>query len=310
MNSSVPLPLVELADPPSPETYTPSLGLARRRPLRRRAEAMTRLPLAYASLRNCNLCVHRCGTDRLLGPSGICRAGAEPRVFSAQIDVGDELELIPTYAIAFSGCNMRCSYCVSGWESWNPWAGEFYDVEALAASAASAVQSGAANTILLQGGEATIHVPWLLRFISHLPESAPVILKTNGIMSQEGRNWLRGLFNAWLIDYKFSNDACAIGLSRTPGYTAAVQQNILWAAGKEQEVIVRHLVTPGHVECCWRPIAAWIRNYAPEIKVSLRFGYWPAWKATKIPGLNRPLQFAEQEKALQIASEFNINLVP
>jgi putative pyruvate formate lyase activating enzyme len=297
---------------PLPTLPLPGAPVLRRQPSpfsSRQAEALSRLPEAYTSLKNCELCIHRCGTDRLLGPSGVCRAGAEPRVFSAQIDVGDELELIPTYAIAFSGCNMRCAYCVSGRESWHPWAGEFHNVSDLAASAASAVHAGAANTVLLQGGEPTIHLPWLLEFMVQLPENITAILKTNGIMTAEARHWLRGLFDTWLVDYKFSNDACALGISRTPGYTAAVQENILWAATEERELIIRHLVTPGHIECCWRPIAAWIQENVPNAKVSLRFGYWPAWKAVKMPDLNRPLLLSEQEQAMQIAAEFNINVI-
>ena len=35
-------------------------------------------------------------------------------------------------------------------------------------------------------------------------------------------------------------------------------------AAQETELIVRHLIMPGHVECCWRPVAAWLAEEFPS----------------------------------------------
>ena len=86
--------------------------------------ARERAHAARAALADCQLCAHHCGVNRLTGEHGLCHAGAEARVFSAQLEVGDELELLPTFAIALSGCDLRCSFCITGAESWNPRAGE------------------------------------------------------------------------------------------------------------------------------------------------------------------------------------------
>jgi putative pyruvate formate lyase activating enzyme len=67
---------------------------------------------------------------------------------------------------------------------------------------------------------------------------------------------------------------------------------------------------PGHVECCWLPIASWLASALPGVKVSLRLEYWPLASRTLWPELRRPLAEAESHRALQIAREFNLYLVP
>lgn len=231
-----------------------------------------------------------------------------PRLFSAQVEVGDELELIPAFAIALSGCNMRCAFCITGDESWHASRGDSIDTAALAARAVRALHSGAAKTILILGGEPTIHLPWLLEFVGLLPDDARLVLKTNGLSTAFERRLLTGLFDVWLVDFKFGNERCAFSLSRTAPYGAAVEETLVWAH-READLIVRHLLMPGHVECCWRRVANWLAHNLPEARVSLRFGYWPAWQADRLPGMNRPVTRGEQSAALAIADGLGLCLI-
>src|SRR5438105_3463449 len=92
---------------------------AERTVLSRSQLALHRAALAKASLANCHLCEHHCGVNRLAGERGLCHAGPSPRFFSAQIEVADELQLVPTFAVALSGCDLRCDFCITGRDSWN-----------------------------------------------------------------------------------------------------------------------------------------------------------------------------------------------
>src|SRR5215831_16639224 len=74
--------------------------------------ARARARLAYDSLQECHLCAYHCGVNRLAGSRGRCLAGPQARFFSAQTEVGDELELVPTFAVALSGCDLRCAFCI------------------------------------------------------------------------------------------------------------------------------------------------------------------------------------------------------
>jgi putative pyruvate formate lyase activating enzyme len=262
---------------------------------------------AHALLADCRLCAHDCGVNRLAGETGLCHAGAGARFFSAQVEVSDELELMPTFSVALSGCDLRCDFCITGKESWNPRAGLGFDAAEMAAQAEAALENGA-RTIMVLGGEPTIHLPAALEFVSFLPASAKLIWKTNAHGSAQSRELLDGMFDVWLADFKFGNDACARRLAKVPDYVRVVQENLLWA-NEHSELIVRHLLMPGHVECCWRPVAEWLAENLPGVKVNLRAGFWPAWKSARHSELRGTVSDTEVKLASAIAIECNLNLI-
>jgi putative pyruvate formate lyase activating enzyme len=263
---------------------------------------------AHGALGDCRLCAHDCGVNRLAGELGLCRAGAEACFFSAQTEVADEMDLIPTFAVALSGCDLRCDFCITGDASWNPGAGERLAPADLAARAGEALQDGA-RTIMVLGGEPTIHLPAVLDLVSRLPDTAVLVWKTNAHGSARARAWLDGIFDIWLADLKFGNDACAQRLAKIPNYTQIVRENLEWA-NEHSRLIVRHLLMPGHVECCWRPVAAWLAAALPGVEVSLRTGYWPAWHAGRHAELRSQISQADETLAGQIARSYGIKLIP
>jgi putative pyruvate formate lyase activating enzyme len=245
--------------------------------------------------------------NRLAGETGPCHAGPNARFFSAQVEVSDELELIPTFAIALSGCDLRCDFCITGASSWNPRAGEGLDPKAIAAQAEAALRNGA-NSIMILGGEPTIHLPAVLELVSHLPDTARLVWKTNAHGSAQTRELIDGLFHVYLADFKFGNDACAQRLAKVPNYLCVVRENLLWAA-QDGELIVRHLLMPGHLDCCWRPIAEWLAAELPGTKINLRTGFWPAWKTARHADLMAGISTRESDAAFQLARELELNLI-
>ena len=288
---------VESTRPRAPIDRSPRAELARERAV-----------LARNALKACSLCAHDCGINRLAGELGVCRAGPVPRIFSAQVEVGDELELVPTFAVAFSGCDLRCDFCITGESSWNPGAGEPLQLHRLARHIRAALAAGA-RTVMFLGGEPTIHLPAALEIAAILPPNARLVWKTNAHASRQALEWLAGVFEVWLVDYKFGSDDCASRLARVPNYTATVRENLLWAAS-HGELIVRHLLMPGHFDCCWQPIAEWLCDCLPQVKVSLRHGFWPAWKAARHSELGGTVSTREREQALALAGHLGLRLVP
>lgn len=274
----------------------------------RSAVAVSRVSVARAMLANCNFCAHHCGVNRLSGPAGLCHAGETARFFSAQVEVSDELELIPTFAVALSGCDLRCDFCITGSSSWNPRAGVGLDVGEMAGRARHALANGA-RTIMMLGGEPTIHLHAALELVATLPDDATLIWKTNAHGSAEARELLNGMFNIWLADFKFGNDVCARRLAKVTDYTSIVCENLLWAHS-HSELIVRHLLMPGHVECCWRQVAMWLGRNLPGVKVNLRSGFWPAWHAPRHAELRGSVCSIETKRATEIARENDLNLIP
>jgi len=273
----------------------------------RPALARERARLARAALADCRLCAHDCGVNRLAGETGLCHAGAKPRFFSAQVEVSDELELMPTFSVALSGCDLRCDFCITGRESWNARAGVGFEASQMAERAKLALQRGA-STIMVLGGEPTIHLPSALEFVSLLPESAKLIWKTNAHGTAQARELLDGMFDVWLADFKFGNDGCAQRLAKVSDYVRVVQENLLWA-NEHSDLIVRHLLMPGHVQCCWRPVAAWLAANLPGVKVNLRAGFWPAWHARRHAEFRDMLSPVQNDFAFGLAQELGLNLI-
>jgi putative pyruvate formate lyase activating enzyme len=274
----------------------------------RSALARQRAQIAHAQFADCRFCAHDCGVNRLAGETGLCHAGPAARFFCAQTEVSDELELIPTFAVALCGCDMRCDFCITGATSWNARAGTGFDATAMAARARAALQAGA-RTVMVLGGEPTIHLPAALEFVSLLPETAKLVWKTNAHGSARARELLDGIFDVWLADYKFGNDACAQRLAKTPDYVRVIRENLLWA-GEHSELIVRHLLMPGHVDCCWRPVAEWLAGNLPGVKVNLRSGFWPAWHTARHAELRGTVTAQENDRAIALANRLGLNLVP
>ncbi|HLZ53943.1 MAG TPA: radical SAM protein [Verrucomicrobiae bacterium] len=273
----------------------------------RAALACERAAVAQAMLANCHFCEHHCGVNRLAAPGGRCHAGAGPRFFSAQVEVSDELELIPTFAIALSGCDLRCDFCITGAASWNPRAGENFNAGEMAAKAKAAMRNGA-RTVMVLGGEPTVHLPAALELVAALPNSARLVWKTNAHGSAQARELLEDLFDVWLADFKFGNDLCAQRLAGVADYGRVVRENLLWAK-EHSELIVRHLLMPGHVECCWRPVAEWLAENLPAVKVNLRSGFWPAWHSARHTELRGTIAADETARAFEFARQAGLKLI-
>jgi len=161
---------------------------------------------------------------------------------------------------------------------------------------------------MILGGEPTVHLPSVLQMVSIFPDEARLIWKTNGHGMPAARELLDGLFDVWLVDYKFGNDACAAILARVENYTAVLRENLLWASANS-ELIIRHLLMPGHVECCWRPAAEWLASNLRGVKVNLRRGFWPAWQSRRHPELTSLVSGSEAELAASIAAEHELLLI-
>jgi putative pyruvate formate lyase activating enzyme len=116
------------------------------------------------------------------------------------------------------------------------------------------------------------------------------------------------MFDVWLADYKFGNDDCALRLAKVPHYQRVVRENLMWASS-HSELIVRHLLMPGHVDCCWEPVAQWLAAELPFVKVSLRDGFWPAWQAARHPELRGPVAASEAERAQDLARSYGLRLI-
>src|SRR5205823_9338503 len=107
---------------------------------------------------------------------------------------------------------------------------------------------------------------------------------------------------------KFGNDACAKRIAGVSNYTAILKRN-LRLASTQGRLIVRHLLLPGHHECCYRPIVDWLAKNLPDVEFSLRDGYLPAWRAHRFEELARTVRRDEAHDALELASAARLKVI-
>ncbi|HEX8342808.1 MAG TPA: radical SAM protein [Tepidisphaeraceae bacterium] len=268
-----------------------------------------RLAAARCHDRACMLCEHRCGAARDSGERGPCKAGTEARVFRHRVEYGEEAELVPSHLFYLSGCDLRCVFCIAGLDAFDPSRGGVLTSEWFNACVEWGRGQGARN-IQWVGGEPTIHLPRVLEVMALCPKLPPVVWKSDFYGTPEAFDLLEGVVDVYVADLKFGNEACAKRLSGVDGYMPIVCRNLLRVAQQPAaRLIVRHLLLPGHEECCYRPILHWLRAHLPQVPLSLRDSYMPSWRAKRFDELSAPLSPRAGSAARGLAAAFNLTVI-
>jgi putative pyruvate formate lyase activating enzyme len=265
------------------------------------------LDAARRHYKRCMLCEHRCGVNRIDGGRGLCRANNIARVYRHRVEYGEEIELVPSHLFYLSGCNLRCGFCIGGAAAGDPLWGEpltsEYFLEALAWG-----RLRGARYIQWVGGEPSIHLPAILEAMAECGELPPVIWKSNFHATPEALSLLDGLVDVYVADFKFGCNSCAQRIAGVNDYMEIITRNLSIAAG-QGDLIVRHLLLPGHFDCCYRPIVRWMQRFLPAAKFSIRDGYMPSWKAGDFSELTVPLAAKTSQQAHALAAEAGLNVI-
>lgn len=257
---------------------------------------------------DCRLCGRRCGVDRTRGPAGACHAPAEARVFDLSIDWAGEASLAPCAIASLSGCNMACAFCIVAEGSQNALHGAPFDPSAAAATINA--QAPHIRSFSVLGGEPTIHLPSALALASQVSAGIPFVWKTNACASEDALPLIADVADVVLADFKFGGDACAKRLAGYPDYTHTVRANLRFWRDRGTPLIVRHLLMPGHIQCCLRPVVNWMARELPGVRLSLMTGYRPAHRAAGDPLIGRLPASDEIARALTEAARAGVPLEP
>ncbi len=255
---------------------------------------------------HCALCEHRCGIDRA-HETGLCKAGIEARVYRHRVEYGEEVELTPSHLFYLSGCDLRCAFCIAEANAFDPSRGQPLSAEFLTQAVTWGRRRGARN-IQWVGGEPTIHIPAILSAMAGCIDLPLVVWKSDFHGTPESFELLRGVVDVYVADFKFGNDACAGRIAGVERYLSIVTRNLHIAAAQSR-LIIRHLLLPGHFDCCYRPIVAWMRRELPDVRFNVRDGYLPRWRARHDADLAQPLDRTVGLRARALAAENDLNLV-
>ncbi len=237
---------------------------------------------ADAAYRACDVCAEACGVDRHAAPGGRCGLGVDARVYKEYLHLGEERLFVPGHAVYLSGCSFRCAFCSDDRAVRAPLStGVVLSPEALAARVAKRRQEGATNVNFV-GGVPDVNMLFLLKTIALLPPDTNIIWNTNFWTTHAAIDHLRSIVGTWLVDFKFGDDRCGLRLAGARGYVARLRDDLAWllsgpgpAPLARPFAFIRHLLMPGHLDCCTRPVLQLLAERHPEIPVNLMTVYHP-----------------------------------
>lgn len=266
-----------------------------------------KVELSRRMLSSCAFCERRCGADRASGKKGYCGVGEISRYSSDFLHMGEEPELVPSHTIFFSGCTFHCAYCQNWDIAMHPDSGFIAEPEMLSAALIEGLSQGSRNANFV-GGNPDPNLYTILRTISLVGEHArflPMVWNSNMYTSAEAMEILDGVIDVFLGDFRYGNDDCAWKLSDVENYFEVVTRNFA-TAFESSEVMLRHLVLPGHLECCTRPIMEWVSGNIGGVYFNLMFQYRPEYRAGLFPDMDRRLSAEERKRALGMAEEYGL----
>lgn len=265
---------------------------------------------ASTHLDNCTLCPHRCGPARATG-SGVCRVGQTSYIASEMLHVGEESILQPAHAIFFSGCTATCSFCTAARFAFRPTYGVVVSPTQLAQRILKRQREGAASVCFI-GGDPVPHIPFIVETLTCLgtARTIPSVFNSNLYLTMAALDLLDGVIDIYLPDFKFGpgsgSETCGEKIGGMPDYWAVITSSLERLIGEHKRVVVRHLLMPGHYECCTVPILQWLGGIS-KIEVSLLDQYIPPAHAKG--KLAQNLERSEVKQAFDLSARLNLNLV-
>jgi putative pyruvate formate lyase activating enzyme len=260
-----------------------------------------------AHLADCTLCPHHCGAARATA-QGRCRVGPTSYIASEMLHMGEEELLRPAHAIFFSGCTATCHFCTAARFAFHP----TYGVAVTPAQLAARIlqrQGEGARSLCFIGGDPAPHIPFILATLAEVGKRRiiPAVFNSNFYLTDTALDLLSGAIDIYLPDLKFGPAAsCGERIGGMPDYWNVVTSCIerVWSEG--ERVIVRHLLMPGHDQCCTVPVLHWLAEH-PGIEVSLLTQYLAPANARG--ELAAPLNPKEIEAAFALARGLGLQLV-
>ena len=258
----------------------------------------------------CRLCQRRCAVNRLKDEKGFCRIGKESFVSTSFLHMGEESVLVPSGTVFFSGCNFGpCVFCQNYDISGDPYNGRVVGPARLAEIATQLKLEGAHN-INWVGGSPTPNLHNIVESLKYLDVDICQLWNSNFYMSSESTELLLDVIDFWLPDMKWHDDECALKYSRVKDYWGVVSQNHRTVHDRGGgEMIVRHLVMPGHIDCCTKPILEWISKNIPKALVNIMGQYRPCYLVCshkEYAELNRRPSQEEMEQAYSYADNLDL----
>lgn len=273
-----------------------------------------KIEIAQRMLESCEFCENQCKINRKFGETGYCGMSEVTRVSSAFMHHGEEPPLVPSGTIFFAGCSFGCVFCQNydistiGKDVPSNQGGTSVDGKRLAVFAEVLTRQGARN-INYVGGDPTSNLHTIIECMKYQTQNITQLWNSNFFNTIKVLDLLKDLIDFWLPDFKFGNNNCGKKYSKVSKYWDVLTRNLKYIyCWGSRDIIIRHLVMPGHLECCTKPILKWIAREIPGIIVNIMGQYHPEHKvdSKNFPEINRRVTRSEMIEAFSLAERLKI----
>lgn len=275
-------------------------------------EAVLRISQARSMLQSCSVCPWECGAKRLDCDIGLCRAGSDLVVASANLHQGEEPPISGikgSGTIFLTGCSMHCMYC-QNYPISQQGAGRTATIDEMCAEMLGLQRRGAHNINFVTP---THFTPQLIEAILRARRDGmalPIVWNTSGYERVETLRLLDGIVDIYLADMRYGDEAAARRYSKVKNYPAVNRAAITEMHRQvgdlhldrdgiaDRGLLVRHLVLPEGNSGSAEVFNFLAGDISRRTTVSLMSQYFPAYRAAEDPVLGRRLSPAEYDAAV------------
>lgn len=289
--------------------------------LHRQGKLAQRAALAYERMRNCDLCARYCHVNRFESTKGaVCRTGQRAVVNSYGAHHGEEAPLSGwrgSGTIFFSWCSLRCVFC-QNWEISQKGLGHEVEPEELARMMLTLQAQGCHNINFVTPSHVVAQIIAAVAIAAGEGLQLPLVYNTGGYDSPEALALLDGIIDIYMPDMKYGDDTIARRYSRVRDYVevnfAAVKEMHRQVGDLQRDndgiarrgLLVRHLVLPGDLSGTDAVMAFLSQEVSQQTYVNLMDQFYPCYRASENPPLDRRLTPEEYAAALDLAKKYQL----
>lgn len=268
----------------------------------------------YTFMKECKLCPHNCGVNRLKGEKGFCKVADKPYVSSYGAHFGEEPPITGyngSGTIFFTHCNLKCIYCQNYTIS-QEGEGSEIEVEQLANIMLYLQSRGVHNINLVTP---THQIPFIVNAIFIARKEGlniPIIYNCGGYESISVLEILNGIVDIYMPDFKYFDDVYAYKFSSAKNYVE-IAKNALKEMHKQvgellivegiakRGLLVRHLILPENISGTDKFLDFIAKEISINTYINLMDQYYPFYKAKSYKELSRKITKEEFLWAINIA---------
>ena len=273
-------------------------------------------------LKQCKICPHKCGINRVEGKIGRCKSSDKIKIALYSTHDFEEPCISGTKGsgtVFFSNCNLNCVFC-QNYEISNQGKGKEIRIEELAEIFLKQQEKGVENINLVTPTSYVYQIIEAIRLAKKRGLNIPIVYNTNAYENVETIKMLEGLIDVYLPDLKYAEDELAKKYSKVDNYFEIATKAILEMqkqVGKtklnengimEKGIIVRHLVLPSNLKNS-KKVLKWLKENLDEKNyVSIMAQYFPTYlvkEKEEYKEINRKLTKEEWEKIEEFIDELD-----